>query len=78
MNDQKKPTTAKNGAYKSAAAARRTKLASAGAPGANEISPVNGKFQVALNGKPVSRANRSTVFGPSAIRIPEFSTVRKK
>ncbi|MES2899353.1 MAG: hypothetical protein V4723_06460 [Pseudomonadota bacterium] len=78
MNDPKKLASAKESAYKTAAAARRQKLASTVTPGADEIPPHDGRIRVPLSGKPISPTRNPKVFGESSIDIPEFLIVRKK
>jgi len=78
MTALKKFPPSQNSAYKLAAAARRAKVASVAAPIADEVKPSEGRIRVKLTGKPISSDRRSTVFGPSSIHIPEFSSVRKR
>lgn len=78
MTALKKTPPSQNSAYKLAAAARRAKIASMGAPIVGELKPSQGRIRVTLGGKIISRDSRSGVFGPSAIDIPEFSIVRKR
>lgn len=78
MNDPKKLASAKDSAYKTAAANRRQKLASTVAPGADEIPTHKGRIRVTLSGKPISPTSQPKVFGQSSINIPEFSIFRKK
>lgn len=78
MTALKKTPPIQNSAYKLAAAARRAKVASMGAPIVGEVKPSQGRIQVTLGGKSLSRDARSGAFGPSSIDIPEFSSVRKR
>jgi hypothetical protein len=78
MTALKKTTPILNSAYKLAAAARRAKVASMGAPIAGEVKPSQGRIRVTLGSKAISRNARSEVFGPSSIDIPEFSSARKR
>jgi hypothetical protein len=78
MTALKKTPPTQNSAYKLAAAARRAKVASMGAPIIGEVKPSQGRIRVTLGGKAISRDARSGVFGPSSIDIPEFSSVRKR
>lgn len=77
MTALKKTPQSQTSAYKLAAAARRAKIASIGAPIVGEVKPTQGRIRVTLSGKSISRDARSGVFGPSSIDIPEFSSVRK-
>lgn len=78
MTALKKPPLSQNSAYKMAAAARRAKVASIGAPIKGEVKPSEGRIQVTLGGNAISRDARSSVFGPSSIDIPEFSIVHTR
>ncbi len=78
MTALKKTPPGQNSAYKLAAAARRAKVASMGAPIVGEVKPSQGRIRVTLGGKPISRDAKSSVFGPSSIDIPEFSIARKR
>ena len=78
MTAPKKSPLSQDAAYKLAAAARRAKVASAGATIEDEVKPSQGRIRVTLAGKPISRDRCAAVFGPSAIDIPEFSSVRKR
>ncbi|MES2741671.1 MAG: hypothetical protein V4754_12070 [Pseudomonadota bacterium] len=78
MTALKKPAQSQTSAYKLAAAARRAKIASIGAPIVGEVKPSQGRIRVTLSGKAISRDARSGVFGPSSIDIPEFSSARKR
>lgn len=77
MTALKKTPPSQNSAYKLAAATRRAKVASMGAPIVGEVKPTQGRIRVTLSGNPISRDRRASVFGPSSIDIPEFSTARK-
>ncbi len=76
MTALKKTPHNQQSAYKLAAAARRAKVASLGAPIVGEVKPTQGRIQVTLGGRPISRDRRAAVFGPSSIDIPEFALVR--
>lgn len=76
MSNTKK--TPSNSAYKLEAAARRVKVASATVPIPGELKPEQGRIRVMLNGKPITGGQKTVVFGPSSIDIPEFSMVRKR
>jgi hypothetical protein len=78
MTALKKTPLSQNSAYKLAAATRRAKVASMGAPIVGEVKSSQGRIRVTLDGKAFSRDARSGVFGPSSIDIPEFSSVRKR
>lgn len=77
MKPPKKPSPSQNTPYKLAAAERRAKIALA-SPLAEAIAPSEGRIRIALGGKTIARARRTTLFGRSSIDIPEFSTVRRK
>jgi hypothetical protein len=77
MKPPKKPSPSQNGPYKLAAAERRAKFSLASSL-ADAVSPSEGHIRIALSGKTISRAGRTTLFGRSSIDIPEFSTVRSK
>ncbi len=78
MTALKKTPLSPNSTYKLAAAARRAKLASIGAPIVGEVKPSQGRIRVTLGSKAIGRDGRSGAFGPSSIDIPEFSIVRKR
>ncbi len=78
MTALKKMPPTQISAYKLAAAARRAKVASVGAPIVGEVKPSQGRIRITLSGKAISRGARSGVFGPSLIDISEFSIGRKR
>lgn len=78
MTALKKTSQTQISAYKLAAAARRAKIASIGAPIVGEVKPSQGRIRVTLSGEAISRDARSGLFGPSSIDIPEFSSVRRR
>lgn len=78
MTALKKTPPAQNSAYKSAAAARRAKVASMTGAIVGEIKPSEGRIRVTLAGKPMRRERAAEVFGSSSIDIPEFSSFKKR
>jgi hypothetical protein len=77
-------TTAKNvkidnlATYKVAAALRRKNLSAKRIPLPQEVHPVGGKIRVVLTGGKIQKGKLESMFGPSAISIPEFAEERKK
>lgn len=78
MTTPKKISYSPNSSYKLEAAARRARVASAAVPIAGEVKPEQGRIRVTLGSKPISKERLMVIFGPSAIDIPEFSSVRKR
>lgn len=79
MTAVKKAPIGASTAYKLAAALRRAKVATAmAATLEREVRPRSGRIHVVLSGKSISRDRQETLFGPSAIDIPEFGQARKK
>ena len=78
MTTSKKTPTNRIDAYKLAAAARRTKIATMKVQIDGEVKPSQGRIRIKLGGKAISRSAKSGVFGSSSIDIPEFSMVRKR
>ncbi len=78
MTALKKTPLPQNSAYKLAAAARRAKLASMAEPISGDLTPSQGRIQVTLAGKPISRDRQAKLFGPSSIDIPEFAIFRRR
>jgi hypothetical protein len=79
MTAVKKAPIGASTSYKLAAALRRAKVATAWAATLErEVRPSGGKIRVVLSGKSISRDRQATMFGPSAIDIPEFGQARKK
>jgi hypothetical protein len=78
MTAVKKAQVDASTAYKLAAAARRAKVAATVMSLEREIVPAAGRIRVVLSGKPITRDRQETLFGPSAIDIPEFRLARNK
>lgn len=64
--------------YKLEAALRRSKQAATHIALEHEAQPAEGKIRVVLNGAPIPRDVQESLFGPSAINIPEFGRARRK
>lgn len=47
-------------------------------PNADEVQLLRGRIRVALNGKAIRQTRQATLFGPTSIKIPEFSIGQKK
>lgn len=79
MTAVKKTPIGASTAYKLAAALRRAKVATA-LTGTleREVRPTSGRIRVVLSGKSIARDHQESMFGPSAIDIPEFGQARKK
>jgi len=74
-------TTAKKAqstSYRLEAALRRSKQAATHIALELEVQPTEGKIRVALDGRPIPRDVQESLFGPSAINIPEFGQARIK
>ncbi|WP_147330475.1 MULTISPECIES: hypothetical protein [unclassified Duganella] len=74
-------TTAKKAqstSYRLEAALRRSKQAATHIALEHEVQPAEGKIRVVLNGAPIPRDMQESLFGPSAINIPEFGQARTK
>ncbi|MYN18089.1 hypothetical protein GTP81_15115 [Rugamonas sp. FT107W] len=69
---------AQSTSYKLEAALRRSRHAAAHIPLELEVQPTEGKIRVALDGRPIPRDMQESLFGPSAINIPEFGQARTK
>jgi len=78
MTTAKKTPISKGMEYKLEAALRRSRLAATNLPLEREVRPTNGKIRVVLSGKPIARDKQESIFGSSAINIPEFAQARKK
>jgi len=78
MTAVKKAPAGESTSYKMAAALRRAKFAATATTLEREVRPTLGRIRAVLSGKPISRDRQITLFGPSAIDIPEFGQSRKK
>ena len=64
--------------YRLAAARLRAKLAASNTAIDGEILPIDGVIHVVLDGKPIPWHLQESLFGPSAIDIPEFREARRE
>lgn len=69
---------AQSTSYKLEAALRRSKQAATHIALEHEVQPTEGKLRVVLNGAAIPRDMQESLFGPSAINIPEFGIARAK
>jgi hypothetical protein len=78
MTAAKKVPIRNNADYRLAAAQLRARLAASNTTIDGEILPIDGVIHVMLGGKPIPRRLQDSLFGLSAIDIPEFREARRE